>query len=471
MDVSQGVLLSSALVGAGANGTTPAWPELLGSAHWDGLLDPLNLTLRRLILLCGDLCQVTYDSFNSDSHSKYCGTCRFSRATLFSRTQFPAAADVSVAANLYATAQTSLPAGLMVYSLSREAWSKESNWIGYVAVSTDAAAAATGQRVIYVALRGTIRNLEWVDVLKPDLVAPDAILPESDPARGHARVMKGWYVIYTSSDERSPFSKYSARDQLLAAVRELVAKYKGKVGESLSIVCTGHSLGASLATLCAFDMVVNGVSKVGDAHVPVAAIVFGSPQVGNPEFKKRFDELPNLRALHVRNKPDLIPLYPSNLLGYANVGDVLSVDSKKSPHLKPDTTNVGDYHNLQGILHTVAGWNGKDGEFKLQVNRSVALVNKSSAFLKDENLVPESWWVEKNKGMVLGVTGEWQLEQPAEENLPVPPVVTGKVIDDDVAADTSNKEEPKIPVAEGKKKGTGSKFLPACFRGPVNVND
>jgi hypothetical protein len=456
MDASQGVLLSSALAG----GAKASWPELLGSAHWDGLIDPLDSTLRGLVLLCGDLCQVTYDSFNSDSHSKYCGSCRFSRATLFSRTQFPAAADISVAANLYATAAASLPAGFMVQSLSREAWSKESNWIGYVAVSNDAAAAATGQRVVYVALRGTIRNLEWIDVLKPDLVAPDAILPDGDPARGHARVMKGWYVIYTSTDERSPFSKYSARDQLLAAVRELVARYKG---ESLSIVCTGHSLGASLATLCAFDMVVNGVSKVGDAYVPVTAIVFGSPQIGNPEFKKRFDELPNLRALHVRNKPDLIPLYPSNLLGYANVGDVLSVSSKKSPHLKPDTTNVGDYHNLQGILHTVAGWNGEDGEFKLQVNRSVALVNKSSAFLKDDNLVPESWWVEKNKGMVLGPTGVWELEQPAEENLPVPPVITGKVIDDDVAATTSGRG-PKIP-EEGKKKTKGTRFLPACFKG------
>lgn len=456
MDASQGVLLSSALVGASAS-----WPELLGSAHWDGLLDPLDNTLRRLVLLCGDLCQVTYDSFNSDAHSKYCGTCRFSRATLFSRTQFPAAADVAVAANLYATASTSLPAGFMVHSLSREAWSKESNWIGYVAVSTDAAAAATGQRVIYVALRGTIRNLEWIDVLKPDLVAPDAILPDGDPAHGHARVMKGWYVIYTSTDERSPFSKYSARDQLLAAVRELVAKYKG---ESLSIVCTGHSLGASLATLCAFDMVVNGVSKVGDSYFPVTAIVFGSPQIGNPEFKKRFDELPNLRALHVRNKPDLIPLYPSNLLGYANVGDVLSVNSKKSPYVKPDTTNVGDYHNLQGILHTVAGWNGEDGEFKLQVKRSVALVNKSSAFLKEDNLVPESWWVEKNKGMVLGPTGDWELEQPVPENLPVPPVVNGKVIDDDVAATPSIKNEPKIP-EKGKKNARGTKYLPACFGG------
>jgi len=455
MDASQGVLLSSSLVAA-ANGPA-SWPELLGSRHWDGLLDPLDLTLRRLILLCGDLCQVTYDSFNSDSHSKYCGSCRYSRSTLFARTMFPAAADVAPAAYLYATSQASFPGGIMVFSLSREAWSKESNWIGYVAVSTDAAAAATGQRVIYVAWRGTIRTLEWVDVLKPDLVSPNGVLPEGDPAR----VMKGWYLIYTSSDERSPFSQHSARDQLLAAVRGLVARYKG---ESLSIVCTGHSLGASLATLSAFDIAVNGVSRVAGVDIPVTAIVFGSPQIGNPEFKKRFEELPNLRALHVRNEPDLIPLYPSGLLGYASVGDLLAVNSKKSPYVKESTTNVGDYHNLQGILHTVAGWNGKDGEFKLQVHRSVALVNKSSAFLKDDNLVPESWWVERNKGMVIGETGLWQLEPPAEENLPIPPVVTGKVIGDDVAAAaTTASKETKMP-AEDKKKGTGANLFSACFR-------
>jgi len=468
MDASQGVLLSSSLVG-GAKGSA-SWPELLGSAHWEGLLDPLDLTLRRLILLCGDLCQVTYDSFNSDPHSKYSGSCRYSRSTLFARTLFPAAADISPAAYLYATSQSSFPGGIMVFSLSREAWSKESNWIGYVSVSTDAAAAATGQRVIYVAWRGTIRTLEWVDVLKPELVSPDAILPEGDPSRGQARVMEGWYLIYTSSDERSPFSRYSAREQLLAAVRELVARYKDK-DESLSIVCTGHSLGASLATLCAFDIAVNGVSRVGGADIPVTAIVFGSPQIGNQEFKKRFEELPNLRALHVRNTPDLIPLYPSGLLGYANAGDVLAVDSKKSPYVKDDSTNLGDYHNLQGILHTVAGWNGKDGEFKLQVQRSVALVNKSSAFLKDDNLVPESWWVERNKGMVIGETGLWELEPPAEENLPVPPVVTGngKVIgDDDAAATTTTTTataasmETKTPAKD--KKGPGTKLFSACFR-------
>ncbi|KAF8677948.1 hypothetical protein HU200_046305 [Digitaria exilis] len=467
MDASQGVLLSSSLHGAKANGSAASsWPELLGSNHWDGLLDPLDLTLRRLILLVGDLCQVTYDSFNSDPNSKYCGSCRYSMPTLFPRTQFPAAADVTPAAYLYATSEEdSFLGGLMVFSLSREAWSKESNWIGYVSVSTDAAAAATGHRVIYVAWRGTIRTLEWVDVLKPELVSLDHILPESGDDDDGARVMKGWYIIYTSSDERSPFSKYSARDQLLAAVRELVARYKGETSASLSIVCTGHSLGASLATLSAFDIAVNVVSSTD--NIPVTAIVFGSPQIGNPEFKKRFEEVPNLRTLRVRNKPDLIPLYPSGLLGFANVGDLLEVDSKKSPYVKDNSTNVGDYHNLQGILHTVAGWNGEGGEFKLQVHRSLALVNKSSAFLNEDNLVPESWWVERNKGMVIGEDGLWHLEPPAEENLPVPPVVTGKVIGDHVAAATATtaSKETQVSAEGSKKKGAGANLFSACFRG------
>lgn len=35
----------------------------------------------------------------------------------------------------------------------------------------------------------------------------------------------------------------------------------------------------------------------------------------------------------------------------------------------------------------MAGWNWADGEFKLIVQRSMALVNKSSEFLKDDCLV------------------------------------------------------------------------------------
>ena len=59
----------------------------------------------------------------------------------------------------------------------------------------------------------------------------------------------------------------------------------------------------------------------------------------------------------------------------------------------------------------------------------------------------------------------WQLEPPAEGNLPVLPVVTGKVIDDDVAGATTTtaSKETKMP-AEDKKKGTGANLFSACFR-------
>ena len=98
----------------------------------------------------------------------------------------------------------------------------------------------------------------------------------------------------------------------------------------------------------------------------------------------------------------------------------LVIDTRKSPNLKR-STNTGDWHNLQGMLHVVAGWNGEDGEFEMKVKRSLALVNKSSEFLKEEYLVPGSWWVEKNKGMVRDEDGEWALAPPDDEDLPVPP--------------------------------------------------
>ncbi|WOK99172.1 phospholipase A1-II 5 [Canna indica] len=397
---------------------SPSWPELIGSNHWSGLLDPLDLSLRRFLLQCGDMCQVTYDSFNSDQHSKYCGSCRYGKRTLLEKVFFPYAGSYSVAGYLYATSELDLPHDFLLFSSSSEAWSKESNWIGYVAVSTDAAARAAGRREIYVAWRGTIRTLEWIDVLEPTPVPIDSILSSKNDASEEPKVMKGWYVIYTSSNPESAYNKQSARDQLMAKIKELVELYKDG---SLSIVCVGHSLGAALATLSAFDIVENGLSKVGDKQLPVCAVVFGSPQVGNEAFNDRLQKLPNLRVVHVKNKPDLIPRYPSGFLGFVDTaGTVLAMDPRKSPYLK-DSKSPGDWHNLQGILNVLAGWNGEEGEFELKVKRSIALVNKSSDYLKEEYLVPGAWWVEKNKGMVIGEDGEWSIAPPADDDVPVPP--------------------------------------------------
>ncbi|KAF5481549.1 hypothetical protein F2P56_002190 [Juglans regia] len=406
----------------------PTWSELLGSNSWEGLLDPLNLSLRRLILRCGDFCQATYDSFNNDENSKYCGSCRYGKASFFNKVMFEPPSDYQVVSFLYATAKVGHREAFLFHTQSRESWDRESNWIGYIAVTTDEVSRALGRREIYVVWRGTTRNYEWIDVFDADLKSAKQLLRSNASAEvgndGSSsssdsdgdnekvpKVMSGWLTIYISNDPKSPFTKTNARTQLLTKVKELMKQYKE---EKLSVTLTGHSLGASLSVVSAFDLVENVVSDI-----PVSAIVFGCPQVGNKAFNERLKKYPNLKVLHVKNTIDLIPHYPGPFLGYEYTGIELVIDTRKSTSLK-DSKNPSDWHNLQAMLHVVAGWNGEKGVFELKVKRSLALVNKSSEFLKDEYLIPGSWWVEKNKGLVRDENGEWVLAPPDDEDLPVP---------------------------------------------------
>ncbi|KAJ0804637.1 putative alpha/Beta hydrolase, phospholipase A1-II [Helianthus annuus] len=143
------------------------------------------------------------------------------------------------------------------------------------------------------------------------------------------------------------------------------------------------------------------------------------------------EELPNLKILRVKNDPDIIPFWPSKiikwvseniwesvpseLLEYVDVGVELWINSKNSPYLKEESKLNGMlhplvYHNLQGMLHTLSGWNGKNGDFDWGlVKRSLGWVNMSNDLLKKEFKVPVSWWAEKNKAMVLNDHGDWVL--------------------------------------------------------------
>ncbi|WP_189597209.1 lipase family protein [Paenibacillus elgii] len=65
----------------------------------------------------------------------------------------------------------------------------------------------------------------------------------------------------------------------------------------------GHSIGGSLVTLCALDLVYHTPFKQ-----PVV-YTFGAPKVGNPDFVRRFNRRMK-HSTHIANRYDLVPLLP-----------------------------------------------------------------------------------------------------------------------------------------------------------------
>ena len=306
----------------------------------------LDLDLRRTVIWYGEMAQATYDAFNHEKLSPHAGLSRFGRRHFFERVMLPGhAAAYRVTRFLYATSSAPAVRGTAFVGASgRGRRCRESNWIGYVAVATDEGKALLGRRDVVVAWRGTIEALEWVDDLEFVMVphcrpgassgTPPAPMPRSTTAgspstppltrrpatirTAHETRYQNIYgtVMYIHFDCRAhrPVRAWPASMdgwQVLAEVRKLVDAYKG---EEVSITVTGHSLGAALATLSAFDIAENG----HNGTFPVTAFAFASPRVGGAGFRKRFDAAGSLRLLRVRNARDIVPRYP--VLPYHDVG-------------------------------------------------------------------------------------------------------------------------------------------------------
>ncbi|XP_073128433.1 phospholipase A1-IIdelta-like [Henckelia pumila] len=377
----------------------PTWDQLLGSGDWKGLVEPLHPDLRNLILRCGNFTQATMDAFNNDDGSKYTGSSRYGKEGFFDKVVLDSASDYEVKAFLYSASDLS-PQSVFINQTVPGSWDLYSNFIGFIAVTTDDVSKALGRREIYVAWRGTVPDIKWLYNLDIGwLVSANELVPTDE--KKVPKIMKGWLNIYLSKKSESKFIELSPREQLQKHINKLINDYKE---ENLSIIVTGHSLGASLATLSAFDLVEN-VTK----DIRVAAIVFASPHVGDQFFVDRVKGYPNLKVFRTSNTNDQVPNHPQTpLFEYKAVGVELRVDNKISPYLK---SNMSDVHNLQGVMHVVAGYNGKDKPFELIEGWSHSLANKDSDLLKEECLIPVSWWGDKNRGMVLHPPNEWILVQ------------------------------------------------------------
>ncbi|XP_009782117.1 phospholipase A1-Igamma2, chloroplastic-like [Nicotiana tabacum] len=398
------------------------WLEILGKDDWVGILDPLDPLLRNELIRYGEMAQACYDAFDFDPYSKYCGSCKFPRHKFFDGLDM-ANYGYDITRYLYATSNINLP-NFFKQSRWPKVWSKNANWIGYVAVSNDETSKRLGRRDITISWRGTVTRLEWIadlmDFLRP--ISSDKI-PCPDP---NVKVESGFLDLYTDKDENCRYCKFSAREQILTEVKRLVEKYPT---EEMSITVTGHSLGSALAILSAYDIVETGVNvRANTRAVPIGVFSFAGPRVGNTRFKQRLEML-GVKVLRVVNVHDIVPKSPGLVFNehspsmvmkiceglpwsYSHVGVELALDHKNSPFLKP-TNDLVCAHNLEAHLHLLDGYHGKGRRFVLAKGRDIALVNKACDFLKDHYCVPPNWRQDENKGMIRDKDGRWiQPERP-----------------------------------------------------------
>ncbi|KAL4562933.1 hypothetical protein LXL04_026964 [Taraxacum kok-saghyz] len=354
------------------------WREYQGIKNWEGLLDPLDDRLRHEILRYGDFVEAAYRCFEFDTASSEYGMCKYSEDSMLERCGL-GGSGYNVTKSLHATCGVQLPVPVPA------AAAVNSSWIGYVAVCNDEEEIARlGRRDVVIAYRGTATCLEWVENLRATLTSlPNDVAGE----RKKAMVQKGFLSMYTTATPTSP----SLRDM----VREEIARIIGKYGdEPLSVTITGHSLGAALATLTAYDI----TSKFKQSPM-VTVVSFGGPRVGNRNFRSQLENS-GTRILRIVNSTDVITKVPGFLVDdssdisaskvhvsrwpqwlqkrveesdwfrYADVGKELRLCSNASPYLT--RSDFATCHDLKTYLHLVDGFVSSTCPFRSTAKRLIS---------------------------------------------------------------------------------------------------
>lgn len=155
---------------------------------------------------------------------------------------------------------------------------------------------------LYASYRGSTNIVNWIDNIQIRKV-----YPYNDTSIG---VSKGFYKEYTH-----------VKDQVLNNFELLSKKYNTK-----QMLVTGHSAGASMATLLAYDILT-----LYPQYNVKYLITFGSPRVGNSEFVSKMKKF-NIESYRVTHYYDIVPHVPEEVLGYLHISNEIWYNEKNSEY-------------------------------------------------------------------------------------------------------------------------------------------
>lgn len=154
-----------------------------------------------------------------------------------------------------------------------------------------------------VAIRGTETPDEWI---------ADADFPTTQfPSAPGIDVAKGFLDVYdTGLCDDGVIATPSLRDSLMKFFRSVPVK---------SLIITGHSLGAALAALFAFDVAMT--ARIG---VSPTIVRYAPPNVGLSNWSIAYNAaVPNDTG--IANDRDVVPHLPPTELGFRPVGTLMSL--------------------------------------------------------------------------------------------------------------------------------------------------
>lgn len=164
---------------------------------------------------------------------------------------------------------------------------------------------------LFVAFRGSDNIQNWIDNMQVAKISP-----YNDSS---IEIEEGFHKAYLH-----------VKSDLFRNLGKLTAEYK-----THDVLVTGHSLGAALATLLAYDLMMSATHSV--SHL----ITFGSPRVGNTEFVKSFNTYP-LEYNRVTHYNDIVPHVPEELMGYMHVSNEIWYNEDNSEFSVCDDYNTED---------------------------------------------------------------------------------------------------------------------------------
>ncbi|TWW00815.1 lipase family protein [Chitinophaga pinensis] len=234
------------------------------------------------------------------------------------------------------------PGYTLVYNIHRKDTGKGKAGLTYSGFLARSNFSPDAPATYVLALRGSAEFLDWAERLD--------ILPSPSPfGNNSGNVVSGFLDMYNGMTFSEPGQ--TKPKGLLKYIRYSI-HYTNMQSEddTQPMVCTGHGLGAAMATLFA----------VGDAYTlhPCRLYTFGSPCVGDAAFVSFHNSLITTSERYY-NLPDLIPTL-LDAFGYDHVHNGIPLDSLGDASLGwlPDCTHsLRTYMYMLGAANTVLSEN------------------------------------------------------------------------------------------------------------------